>query len=332
MERRRKQRTRHHKPSSRTSIPSPARNSVLRLERATRRPSTSPPPLPTQTHKLTIPKLQGHVAPKVYFSSTVHIDRKGYSLYHLSKYSEDYLVSMPKIHIEGLMTGSLSPELSGTSYIRSSSGYTIKIEYSSKGWIHGKRNGFTATLVHDSDPKAVLYTVEGVWSEGWTVREGAGGKGKVVEKFEVDAAPRMQLHVRPVEEQHPLESRRAWRRVVDAIHRGDIFGVGHEKTKIENEQREMRKRERQDGSEFPRRYFSRAAEDKVAEKLAEGMGDTSMKGEMDVQHGIWTWDEEKYRRLHKSGNEGCYVVKSPTRKRFDSGVGGIIIDEAGSDS
>jgi hypothetical protein len=152
-----------------------------------------------------------------------------------------------------------------------------------------------------------------------------------VERFQVDDVPRVPLHVAPIEEQHPLESRRAWRYVVDAIHKGDIFGVGHEKSKIENEQREMRRREKSEGAEFPRRYFSRAKEDLVAERLAEGMKGSSMK-EMDGQHGIWMWDEEKYRRLHKNGFSAGNGVKSPTRTRFDSGVGGIIMDEAGSHS
>lgn len=277
-------------------------------------------------------RLQGHVAPKVYFSGTVHIERKGYSLLHIDKYDEDYLITMPKVHVEGLMTGSLSPELSGCSYIRSTSGYTIKIEYSSKGWIGGKRNGFTATVVKDGSEKGVLYTVEGIWSEGWVVKEGAQKNGKVVEKFEVDEVPRTPLQVAPVCEQHPLESRKAWRHVVDAIHKGDIFGVGHEKSKIENEQREMRKREKVEGSEFQRRYFSKAKHDPVAERLSEGMSGSSLKGEMDGQHGLWMWDEEKYRKIHKTGFSSGNGVKSPTRMRFDSGVGGMLMDEAGSES
>ncbi|KAH8796492.1 hypothetical protein BGZ57DRAFT_747597 [Hyaloscypha finlandica] len=229
-------------------------------------------------------RLQGHVAPKVYFSGTVHIDRKGYSLLHLDKYDEDYLITMPKIHVEGIMTGSLCPELSGTTYIRSSSGYTCQIDYICKGWVSGKRNSF----------------------------------------FDIDTIPRTPLQVAPLELQHPLESRRAWQHVANAINRGDIFAVGHEKTKIENEQRGMRKREKAEGREFPRRYFSKAKVDPVAERLAEGMkGETSMRGEMDGHHGVWIWDEKKYRGIQDNLRNG---IKSPTRTRFDSGVGGILLD------
>ena len=56
---------------------------------------------------------------------------------------------MPKIWVNGLMTGALEPELSGSSYIRSASGYSAKIDYSYKGWLGGKKNSFVANLFKD---------------------------------------------------------------------------------------------------------------------------------------------------------------------------------------
>lgn len=271
-------------------------------------------------------QLRGHVAPKVYFSGTVHIDRKGYSILHLDKYDEDYLITMPNVHVEGLMTASLQPELSGSSFIHSSSGYTAKIDYSCKGWLSGKRNSFVANMFKDGCEKAPLYTAEGLWSDVYTFKNAR--TGEMVEKFDCNTLQRTPLQVAPIEEQHPLESRKAWRHVVQAINKGDIFAVGHEKTKIENEQRAMRKQERAEGVEFPRRYFSRAKEDTVAEKLAAGMQEkTSMKGSVDGAHALWMWDEEKYRRVHGSSLSG---MKSPTRTKFasvDSGIGGIRMDQ-----
>lgn len=267
-------------------------------------------------------QLQGHVAPKAYFSTTVHIDRKGYSILHLDKFDEDYLITMPKIHIEGIMTGSLCPELSGTTFIHSSSGYTAKIDYSSRGWLSGKKNSFVATLFRDNKEDEPLYTAEGQWSGDFSIKKSA--TGEVVETFNVDTVPRTPLTVAPLEQQHPLESRRAWQHVASSILNGDIFAVGHEKSKIENEQREMRKIEKVEGREFPRRYFTRMPEDPAAERLAEGMKrKTSMQGELDGHHGIWMWDEEKYRNIESNRLQG---IKSPMRTRFDSGVGGILLD------
>merc|ERR1712098_745336 len=140
--------------------------------------------------------LAGHVAPKASFSTTVHIDRKGYSIYHIDKYDEDYLITMPKIHIEGIMTGSLSPELSGTTYIRSSSGYTAKIHYSSKGWMSGKSNSFVASLYHDDHEKEPLYTIEGQWSGEFTIKKAA--TQEVIEKFSTSSIPKTPLTIAPI--------------------------------------------------------------------------------------------------------------------------------------
>jgi len=264
-------------------------------------------------------KLHGYICPKVSFSGTVHIERKGYSLLHIDKYDEDYLVTMPKMHIEGLMTGNLTPELSGSTYIRSSSGYTAKIDYTSKGWIGGRKNGFSAQLFHDDNANTPLYTVEGQWSDSWTCKQ--LDIKKTVDKFNMNSAKRSPLQVQPINEQHPLESRRAWRYVSQAIHKGDIFAISYEKSKIENEQREMRAREQLEGSEFPRRYFSKVNEDPVAQKLAKEIKYPFLGADKDMKRGAWIWDEEKYQKL-EAGKD----IKSPTRARFDSGVEGIFMD------
>lgn len=261
-------------------------------------------------------RLQGHVAPKAYFSSTVNIERKGYSILHIDKYNEDYLITMPKIHIEGIMTGSLSPELSGTTYIRSSSGYTVKIDYKSRGWVSGTSHSFVANLFHDDCENDPIYVAEGQWSGEFTIKHVASQE--VIETFDTSAIPSTPLQVAPLEAQHPLESRRAWQHVVEAIERNDFLGVGHAKSKLENAQRELRKQEKASGTSFPRRYFSIAEGDPVAEKLVEGLGGkTSLKGDMDGHHELWVWDEAKYSEVQNARDDGD---KNPMHMRNDSGV------------
>lgn len=227
------------------------------------------------------------------------------------------------------MTGSLCPELSGTSYIRASTGYTAKIEYLCKGWISGKRNYFVATLFHDDHEKEPLYSVEGQWNGEFTITKIAT---KEVERIDTSALKRAALEVRPVTEQHPLESRRAWRHVASAIHKNDYFAVGYEKSKIENEQRELRKKEKANGVEFQGRYFSEGETDEVAEQLVNGIKSKGIckKGlrvEMDGGHGFWRWDEGKFEAVEERRRNG---VKSPTRTRFqslDSGIGGMTLED-----
>lgn len=274
--------------------------------------------LPTDL-RLTSTQLEGHVAPKAYFSSTINIERKGYSILHIDKYDEDHWITMPKAHLEGIVTLQIAPELSGVSYIRSSSGYTSRINYSSKGWLKGKSNTFTASVYPDHDEKKPLYVLEGRWSDKYAVKD---GNGKLLDTVDLSTLKRTPLQVAPVDSQHPLESRRAWKHVVDAINKNDIFAVGHEKGKIENAQRVLRRKESEAGEIWKRRYFTHPQEDPVAEKLSiKGKGKSDVTDSQDKM--MWKFDHEKYRIIIENQQNG---VKSPTHFRFDSGVGFLETD------
>ncbi|RDW62631.1 hypothetical protein BP5796_10933 [Coleophoma crateriformis] len=240
--------------------------------------------------------VQGHISPKAYFSGTVRIDRKGYAILHIDRFNEDYLITMPKVHIEGIMTGTIAPELSGTSTIHSSSGYTALIDYSGKGWIGGTKNSFNARLFRDGNPEEPLYMVDGQWSCSMNIKEMKTGN---TTQFDLRDLKRTPVTVLPIEKQGELESRRVWKKVAEAIDAGDIFAVSHEKSKIENEQRELRKKEKAEGREWPRRYFKRVEVDPVAKQLAQGL-----KVESDIQGngaGFWVWDEDAMRERPDSG-------------------------------
>ena len=273
-------------------------------------------------------QLEGHVAPKAYFSTTINIERKGHGVLHIDRHDEDHLITMPKVHVEGIMTFQIAPELSGVSYIHSSSGYVSRIEYASKGWLlKGKSNSFIATLSKTSEPSKPLYTLEGQWNKSYTIKKG-GDKSKATATVDLASLRRTPLTVAPLAQQHPLESRRAWHAVAAAIEANDILGVGREKSAIENAQRALRVEEKNDGRVWNRRFFREVRVmddptlarfvDDVALQHAEGNGNDDVEGIMS-----WKFDEDKYRRTVQNAAEG---VKSPTHTRFDSGIG-MIDDE-----
>ena len=49
------------------------------------------------------------------------------------------MITLPPLHIEGLITAAPFVELEGISYIQASSGHIAVIEYSGRGWISGER-------------------------------------------------------------------------------------------------------------------------------------------------------------------------------------------------
>lgn len=102
------------------------------------------------------------------------------------------------------------------------------------------------------------------------------------------------LTIAPLEEQDPLESRRAWNNVQTAIVNGDLETTSIEKTKIENDQRELRKKEKEEGREWERRYFTRVTEDPVLAALGDKSG---VLLEPEKTDGIWVFDSEKYLKV-----------------------------------
>jgi hypothetical protein len=244
--------------------------------------------------------LQGYNAQKATFSSTIHVKQIGHGLLHLDAWNEDYLITLPNIHIEGLVFGKPFVELNKSTTITSSSGYTARIEYSGKGWVSGKKNSFTATLFPDGHEKETLYYIDGQWNESFTIRLG-GKKGSIVDTYNANASHPTPLITRPVEEQDQLESKKAWGKTIEGIKAGNMDIVHAEKTKIEMAQREMRKQEVAEGREWQRRYFSKLEADPLFDKLAAGVGE---KIESDRTGGIWRFDPAKAAKAGFMGQGG----------------------------
>jgi hypothetical protein len=137
--------------------------------------------------------------------------------------------------------------------------------------------------------KETLYTVTGQWTKTFEITEGSK-KGTPIETYDAEANPTTPLTVAPIEEQHPMESRRAWSKVAAGIAAGDMDLTGAEKTKIEVSQRELRQKEKEEGRIWERRYFSLVEEDAVLNELGPLIGVTP---EADKTGGIWRYDEAK---------------------------------------
>lgn len=66
--------------------------------------------------------------------------------------------------------------------------------------------------------------------------------------------------------------------------------TGIEKTKIEEEQRALRRKEKEEGREWERRYFTQVPRNELFEGLAAKIGHVA---EPEKTNGIWVFDEEK---------------------------------------
>ena len=231
---------------------------------------------------------QGYNGQQASFSRRIDVRQVGHALLHLDKFDEDYLITLPTLHIEGLWAGSPYVELNGNSYIQSSTGYTSKIDYSGKGWLSGKKNSFAATLFPQGKEREVLYSVDGQWTGDFAIRDAKTKAG--VDSWSARANKTTPLKVAPVEQQDELESQRAWKKVAEALNKGDMNATSTHKSTIENSQRELRKKEQTEGREWERVFFTRCKDDPLFGKLGGPLGE---KVESEKTNGIWRFDTSK---------------------------------------
>lgn len=207
---------------------------------------------------------------------------------HLDGFNESYLITLPSLHIEGLITGSPYVELNSSTYIQSSTGYTARIDYSGRGWVSGKKNTFSAVLYPEGKEKDVIYKADGQWNESFQIKE---AKTKtVVDTFDHKCTSTTPLTVAEIEDQDHFETRRAWKKVSGAINQGNMELTSAEKTIIETRQREMRQQEKDEGREWERKFFSRATEFRLFEQLAGKIGESINDSQT---NGVWSFDKQK---------------------------------------
>ena len=192
--------------------------------------------------------------------ASVLIKQSGHAIMKVEKYHESYLIPLPDVRAKGLLSGPPYPELDGTYKIVGSSGYVAEMKFSSGRMFSGNRNLVEATVyrVEDKSGKhGVDYKVEGCWSSSFSIYDTTTSQATLVETVDL-ADPKyapVPVTLPSVEQQSPWESRQAWKATADALRRGDSAGVIQEKSKIENAQREVRRKEKSEGRVWEGAFF-----------------------------------------------------------------------------
>jgi hypothetical protein len=157
--------------------------------------------------------------------------------------------------------------------------------------------------------KDVIYKIDGQWTDSFQIRE--GGKSKtVLDTFDHKTIKTTPLTVAPIEQQDDFETRRAWKKVSDAIVKGDMDKTSAEKTIIETRQREMRKQEKDSGREWERTFFTRSANPALVQRLAAKIGEPVNDT---LTNGVWAFDADKASKakspFHPDVNPPIYMSK-----------------------
>lgn len=210
--------------------------------------------------------LTGHSAQKTSFSGgSIIVKQVGHATLTVSLPSgetEEYLITLPRLRIDGLWYGSPYIELAETSYIQSSTGWLSTIEYKGKGYFSGKSHTFKATLTPPSHVHTSPHVIEGTWHT--TSKELHSGV-----TFHDVTSPKEEITVAPVEQQGEWESRKLWHGVATGIREGDFESAATFKGKIENEQRQRRRDESASGTTWELKHFKHIEYDPVYERLGK---------------------------------------------------------------
>ncbi|QDS76290.1 hypothetical protein FKW77_001961 [Venturia effusa] len=233
----------------------------------------------------------GFACQKITFSGSVNIKQQGHAILTLKKYDEQYLIPLPDVKVSGLLSGTAYPELSGTHEIVSTNGFVSEIDFSGKKMLGlgGSKNHVSASVFSAKDRKKVLWSVEGSWSERFTVRDEVAGHAQV---FDCTVAQPSPMKMLPLGQQDPWESRKAWKGTIDALDAGNMQLAADEKSKVEEGQRAMRKQESKCGKVWEPLFFRKTERDERFERLHAL---THGKGVLNTD--LWVWDESSAGRV-----------------------------------
>ena len=242
-------------------------------------------------HSLIILQGIGYTRVEMSFNGALNVKQTGHAILQLDRYDEAYLIPFPTCKVKGFLSRKLYPELTGTYHIVSSAGFVSEIKFSDPGFFSSSRNGFEAKIYQADDAsKKPLYTLTGNWNEKFTVCDHDAAKHTVVRHVDVPAPA--TLRIPPVDEQDVWETRRAWKDVFAALEQGNTQNVMKEKTKLEEAQRFLRKKEAREGTGWKPRFFSAVEDDALFRELAAS---TNWPLHADRTKGVWRFDKLRWK-------------------------------------
>lgn len=140
-------------------------------------------------------------------TSGIKVKQIGHSIIRDENHTESHLMTLPKMIIKGLLGGNPYPELEGTCYICSSSGFLTTIEFEGKSSLGiGTKNSVNARITNVRDKGKVIFEINGQWSSRLAIRD----NNRVLKEFDVDDVPITELRVKPLDEQSPVGNFRSY--------------------------------------------------------------------------------------------------------------------------
>lgn len=188
-----------------------------------------------------------------------------------SRHNELYQVKMPNMYARGVLFGTMTLELGDASTVRCvSSDLICEMDFQTKGFFSGQPNSVVGKIKRESTQE-ILYEISGQWSGELFIKKytppeksSIGGLLSLTKKstkeeekpdLMVDVRDYVKYPLQVPEHQEEKESRRLWAKLTEGLLANNQDMATDEKTKVEDEERALRKEREAKNIEWKPRFF-----------------------------------------------------------------------------
>ncbi|OAP64975.1 hypothetical protein AYL99_00947 [Fonsecaea erecta] len=243
---------------------------------------------------------EGYTRVEMTFSGFLNVKQTGHAILHIDRYNENHLLPLPSFQVRGFMGGHLYPEITATYHVVSSSGFTTEVQFLGRGLFSGVRNSFRAQMYRTDDKaRTAVYKFEGQWNDKFEICHVPTGS---LEMHTVDSSPSATTLGKDLSDQDPWESRKAWAKVHEALQQGDMQATIKEKSKLEQAQRDMRKKEKAEARGWDALFFSQMEDQYTL--FHDLTSNVHWPLQPERTKGVWKFDHEKAREASSPYRNG----------------------------
>uniref|UniRef100_UPI00358FC94E oxysterol-binding protein-related protein 8-like isoform X2 n=1 Tax=Myxine glutinosa TaxID=7769 RepID=UPI00358FC94E len=169
---------------------------------------------------------------------------------------EDYIMTMPYAHCKGILLGTMTLEFGGKVMIEcEKTGYKAEVEFKLKPFL-GSSDTLNMITGKIKLGKQTLCTLEGHWDQEVFIQENGSTASEPFWTPTVEIRnQRLQRCIVPQNEQFPFESEWLWQHVTQAILDRDQNLATHEKSLLEEAQRQSARHRKETGTIWLPRLF-----------------------------------------------------------------------------
>lgn len=171
---------------------------------------------------------------------------------------EDYFITMPYAHCKGILIGTLTMEMGGKVSINCpKTTYRCELEFKLKPFLGSGEasNRIVGRIKMGSDTLAVI---EGHWDQDVYIKDKRSEEIQLFWNSSQEVKnQRLKRYTVPIEHQKDMESEKLWKKVSDAIVKGDINTATQEKYILEEKQRQNAKERKLIMEEWSPNLFER---------------------------------------------------------------------------